>query len=294
MNSNSLRFFKAVAETGSVTEASKRLHCVSSNVTTRLKRLEASLNVCLFRREKNRLHITPEGEYLLRYAKQILALMDEAQRNLQARTPSGPLRLGSLETTAAIRLPSLLSSFSLQMPLVDLSLETYSTSQLVEKVLNGQLDIAFVADHGPLPYDLLGCIPVWREKLVLVTAKDHADVVTADDLQVTKPLAFARGSYYRSRFEQWISQQNLAGAGLQEFGSFQAILGCVASGMGISLLPESVVRRYAQSFAVRGHAIDPAIGEIDTLMIWLKSRASGWGSSAFRQFVVNNGSVHDE
>lgn len=294
MNSHSLRFFKAVAECGSVKEASKQLHCVSSNVTTRLKRLEASLNVCLFRREKNRLYITPEGEYLLGYANKILALMDEAERNLQAQNPSGPLRLGSMETTAAVRLPSLLSSFSLDTPLVELSLETHPTRQLVDKVLNGKLDIAFVADHEHLPRDLLESLPVWRETLVLVTFKDHPDVVTANDLRIKRPLALGVGCHYRYRFMQWLRQQGIKGPGPQEFGSFQTILGCVASGMGISLLPESVVSQYEQSFDIRRHAIDPDIGEVDTLMIWLKSREAGRGSTAFRQFVIKNRSAHDK
>ncbi|WP_049259712.1 LysR family transcriptional regulator, partial [Citrobacter braakii] len=70
MNSTSLNLFKTVAETGSITAAARNLHCVSSNVTTRLKQLESSLDVSLFVREKNRLHITPEGELLLRYAKE--------------------------------------------------------------------------------------------------------------------------------------------------------------------------------------------------------------------------------
>ncbi|OSM94192.1 MULTISPECIES: LysR family transcriptional regulator [Lonsdalea] len=294
MNSNSLRLFKAVAESGSVKEASKRLHCVSSNVTTRLKRLEARLNVCLFRRERNRLYITPEGEYLLGYANKILALIDEAERNLQAQNPSGPLRLGSMETTAAIRLPSLLSSFSRNTPLVELSLETHPTRQLVEAVLNGKLDIAFVADYEHLPRGLLGNVPVWRETLVLVTRKDHPGVLTVADLQIKKPLALGVGCNYRYRFEQWLSLQGVVGPGPQEFGSFQAILGCVASGMGISLLPESVVSQYTQSFDIRCHAIDPAIGEVDTLMIWLKSRESGRGVTAFRQFVIKHSSAHDK
>lgn len=96
MNSTSLNLFKTVAETGSITAAARNLHCVSSNVTTRLKQLESSLDVSLFVREKNRLHITPEGELLLRYANKILALLDEAELSMQGSGwPSAHWRNGN-------------------------------------------------------------------------------------------------------------------------------------------------------------------------------------------------------
>jgi DNA-binding transcriptional LysR family regulator len=87
MNSTALNLFKTVAETGSISAAARQLHCVSSNVTTRLKQLETSLDVSLFIREKNRLHITPEGQLLLRYANKIMALLEEAQLSMQGTKP---------------------------------------------------------------------------------------------------------------------------------------------------------------------------------------------------------------
>ncbi|ATA25207.1 transcriptional regulator [Brenneria goodwinii] len=285
MNSSSLRMFKAVAETGSVAEAANRLHCVSSNVTTRLKKLEASLGVSLFIREKNRLYITSEGEYLLNYTNRILALMDEAKATLKEKHAAGLLRIGSMETTAATRLPPLLAAFSGQMPRVELSLKTLPTELLIEQVLNCELDVAFVADNALLPHEKLSSAVLCRETLLLVTARSHPVVKSAADLKVIKPLSFRNGCNYRYRFEQWLSQQGVAGAVLQEFGSFQAILGCVASGMGIAMLPENVVRQYEQSFAIRSHPIDPAISEVDTLLIWLKSRETSMLVASFRDFV---------
>ena len=150
MNSTSLNLFKTVAETGSISAAARNLHCVSSNITTRLKQLESSLDVSLFIREKNRLHITPEGELLLRYANKILALLDEAELSMQGTKAAGPLRIGAMETTAAVRLPSLLANFHREMSSVELNLKTSSTEVLVQQILNSELDIAFVADHHGL------------------------------------------------------------------------------------------------------------------------------------------------
>ena len=286
MNSTSLNLFKTVAETGSISAAARSLHCVSSNVTTRLKQLEASLDVSLFVREKNRLYITPEGELLLRYANKILALLHEL--SMHGTTVAGPLRIGAMETTAAVRLPSILANFHREMPSVELNLKTSPTEVLVQHILNNELEIAFVADHqglhtenSPLQSHIL-C----QETLVLVTAAEHRDVITGADLKVSRPLVFVKGCNYRSRLGQWLRLQGVDYADPLEFGSFQAILGCVSAGMGIALLPESVVRQYEHNFPIRSHAITPQIGNVNTMMIWLKNREVSRVLNRFVSFIT--------
>src|SRR5437588_662168 len=106
-----LRIFKAVAETGGITKAAARLHRVPSNVTTRVRQLEESLGTALFHRHKRRLTLSAEGKLLLAYAERLLRLSSEAQAALRSGAPRGTLRLGSLESTAATRLPQVLSPY---------------------------------------------------------------------------------------------------------------------------------------------------------------------------------------
>lgn len=195
MNSTSLNLFKTVAETGSISAAARSLNCVSSNVTTRLKQLEASLDVSLFVREKNRLYITAEGELLLRYANKILALLEEAELSMLGTKVAGPLRIGAMETTAAVRLPSILANFHREMPSIELNLKTSPTEALVQHILNNELEIAFVADHQGLHMENspLQSHVLCQETLVLVTAAEHQNVITGADLQVTRPLVFVKG-----------------------------------------------------------------------------------------------------
>lgn len=296
MNSTALNLFKIVADTGSISAAARQLHCVSSNVTTRLKQLEASLGVPLFVREKNRLHITPEGELLLRYANKIMALLEEAQLSMQGTKAAGPLRIGAMETTAAIRLPELLARFHREMPAVELNLKTSPTEQLMQQVSNNELDFAFVADN-PTLHDENSSLQTQifcQETLLLVTVADHPAVAKGGDLQVTKPLVFVKGCHYRSRMEQWLESQGVAHSTPLEFGSFQAILGCVSAGMGIALLPESVVRQYENSFSIRRHAISPEMGNVNTLMVWRKSRAISPAIRCFVSFLTKISSQEGE
>lgn len=98
-----LVFFQAVAQHGGITNAAKRLHCVPSNVSTRIKQLEQSLAVTLFIREAKTLRLSSQGRSFLEYAKRIVALATEAQDSMISSEPQGVLRLGSMDSLAAIR-----------------------------------------------------------------------------------------------------------------------------------------------------------------------------------------------
>ena len=100
--------FSAVARTGGITRAADELNTVQSNVTQRIKALEAEIGTVLFERHSRGMTLTGAGRRLLPYAQRMAALSREAV--LAARDdgePKGPLTIGSMETTAAVRLPSL-------------------------------------------------------------------------------------------------------------------------------------------------------------------------------------------
>src|ERR1044071_741195 len=111
MELSDLRIFQAVVRAGGVTRAAAQLHRVQSNITTRVRQLEENLGAELFLREGKRMQLTPAGMVLLDYADRLLALAHEAREALAARKPRGLLRLGAMESTAAIRLPAPLSDY---------------------------------------------------------------------------------------------------------------------------------------------------------------------------------------
>src|SRR5438309_4028140 len=162
--------FTAVARAGGITRAAEELNTVQSNVTQRVKALEVEIGTALFERHSRGMTLTAAGKRLLPYAQRMTALSHEAV--LAARDdgePKGPLAIGSMETTAAVRLPPLLADFHRRFPAVRLSLRTATTADLVAGVLDGSFDGAFVA--GPIEHaDLISTV-AFREELVLVTAR---------------------------------------------------------------------------------------------------------------------------
>lgn len=155
MNLSDLEVFKAVVEEGGIIKAARRLHRVPSNVTTRIKALEASVGVSLFHRNRQRLHLSPTGELLLKYADRLIQLSEEARVAVSGTAPRGLLKLGSLESTAASRLPEVLGAFHRRYPNVRLELTTGTNDQLVAAVLERKVDAAFIGEHPSNP--ALGC-----------------------------------------------------------------------------------------------------------------------------------------
>src|SRR5262244_2789700 len=161
-----LHVFRTVVDAGGITRAAERLHRVQSNVTTRIKLLEQELGVALFLREGRRLQLAPAGKALLGYAERILALAAEATEAVQDGRPRGVLRLGAMESTAAVRLPRPLTVFHARYPAVSVELTTGDTASLAPRVLAGALDAALVAE--PVSDPRLETLPVYDEELVIV------------------------------------------------------------------------------------------------------------------------------
>src|SRR5919204_1996631 len=115
-----LQIFKTVAEQGGVTKAAAALHRVQSNVTTRVKQLEERLGTKLFHRQGRKLVLSSEGKVLLGYAERMLRLSSEAQAAVKGGGPHGHFKLGTLESTAATRLPAVLARYHRRHPAVRL------------------------------------------------------------------------------------------------------------------------------------------------------------------------------
>ena len=144
------------------------MHRVPSNLTTRIRQLEADLGVELFIRENQRLRLSPAGHSFLRYSQQILALVDEARMVVAGDEPQGLFSLGSLESTAAVRIPSTLAHFNQRYPKIHLALSTGPSGTMIDGVLEGALSAAFV--DGPLVHPGLEGLPVFPEEMMIVIA----------------------------------------------------------------------------------------------------------------------------
>ncbi|HEX7969590.1 MAG TPA: LysR family transcriptional regulator [Stellaceae bacterium] len=283
MHAGDLAVFAAVAQAGAITRAAAQLNTVQSNVTQRIRLLEAELGVPLFHRHSRGVTLTPAGSQLLPYAERIGRLMAEArQAAADGPTPRGRIAIGALETATALRLPPVLAAYAAACPEVDIEIGTGTSAALVDAVLERRIEAAFVA--GPVDHPDLVTAPLLEEELVMVTAPS---VGTLEELAATrsdrlKIIVFRAGCTYRTRLEGLLASRGVVGARRLEFGTLDGIIGCVAAGIGVTLLPRAVVAKAAGEQRVALHALPPAEARVATVLV---RRRDAFVSTALSRFI---------
>ncbi|GAA4350372.1 LysR substrate-binding domain-containing protein [Variovorax defluvii] len=263
---DSLEIFRAVVSEGGVIRAAGRLNRVQSNVTTRIRQLEERLGQKLFLRDGRSLALAPAGRKLLPYAERLLRLAEEAESELRSEQPLGTFRLGSLESTAGSRLPSVLSRFHKRYPGVVVELVSGTTGALIKRVEAFDIEAAFVSQ--PFSTEGLETLAVFEEELVLITAHSVETVTRPGDLAGSTLIAFAQGCSYRRLLEQWLGKGGVVPARSLEFSSYQAMIACVAAGTGFAVVPLSVLKALRATADVRQHALPERIRRNRTHLVW--------------------------
>jgi DNA-binding transcriptional LysR family regulator len=262
----SLKIFRTVVDEGGVVRAATKLNRVQSNVTTRIRQLEQHLGTRLFRREGRSIRLSTEGHTLLVYADRLLRLADEAVSQMRTGKPKGLFRLGSLESTAGTRLAPILSRYHALYPDVVVELATGTAGALVTRVMNFELEAAFVSEPFTAPG--LEAQPVFEERLVLVTSKAAAKVSGPADLERSTLIAFTHGCSYRKRIEEWLGSASVMPERVLEFASYQAMIACVAAGTGFAVVPKSVLDGLRASKNIRRHPLPKRFSHNRTFLVW--------------------------
>ncbi|MFX3631696.1 MAG: LysR family transcriptional regulator [Candidatus Pristimantibacillus sp.] len=261
MEFKDLKIFQSVAAHGNISKAALELNYVQSNVTARIKLLEKELQTPLFFRHKRGMILNTEGKRLLEHSREIISRMEEMTRTFHNKSnPSGILNIGIVETVNA--LPAILSSYYTKYPNVELSLKSGVTDLLVQEVIDMKLDGAFVS--GPIRHPLIEQVEVIQEKLVLVT---KADTFSMEDITTNPLLLYNKGCGYREKLESWMKAEGIIPKQIMEFGTFGTIIGSVAAGIGMTIIPESSVTDLVANGTVCSHDIPEPFREITTIFI---------------------------
>ncbi|NNM72975.1 LysR substrate-binding domain-containing protein [Enterovirga aerilata] len=234
LDSDQLRTFLAIADTGSFTRAAEIVHKTQSAVSMQMKRLEERLGREIFARDGRMSKLTDDGERLLDYARRIVRLNSECVASFAETDLVGRVRLGLPDDYADRYLPEILATFSRSNPRAEVTVVCEPTPMLVEQVNAGELDLAIITH-----VDGRGGSEVVRsEQLLWVTSARHC---VHDEAVV--PLALGRPTC------NWRSS---AVAALEETGrSFRvayvswnstAVGAAVLAGLAVAVLPESAVR----------------------------------------------------
>ncbi len=278
-----LRYFTTVATLKNVSLAAKKLQYAQSNLSTRMKQLEEQLGVKLFLRQAHGVVLTEQGEVFLHYAQKILQELDEAKSAVRlGRVCKGTLAIGAMESAAVSFVPQLLAPFHASHPEIALKVQTAVSKTCLTKVMQGELDCAFVA--GPTTAPELASLTIRTEKLVLLYSKGDPQASYAELLQ--RPLlVLPQGCTYRSILERWLADLGIFSTSYIEFVSLGAILASICAGLGTALFPLGAIQLFADHELLDYVEIPEPYGSVAIQFVWRRTEFMDKGLQSFIELL---------
>ncbi|MEM9206184.1 MAG: LysR substrate-binding domain-containing protein [Pseudomonadota bacterium] len=235
LDSDQLRTFIAIAETGSFTRAAEVVHKTQSAVSMQMKRLEDRVGASLFTREGRAVRLSDKGERLADYARQILSLNAEALASLSDDGLDGHVRLGTPDDFADRFLPEILALFARSYPKVEVTVVCEPTPTLAERIRNHDLDLAIITHvDGKGPVEVIR-----KEPLHWVASHRCTCPLRQDPI----PLALGRPTCaWRQAAERGLNELGRSYRVLYSSWNSMAVAAAVSAGLAVSVLPESAIR----------------------------------------------------
>jgi DNA-binding transcriptional LysR family regulator len=265
MELRQLRYFLVVAEELHFAKAAERLHITQPPLTVAIKGLERELGVQLLDRTTRRVSLTPAGQAFRDRVSAAVAELDSAAGDVAdvAAGKSGRIKVGFVSSASYTTVPEAIRAFRQHRPRVDLALSPLTSGEQIEQLLDGDLDVGLVRDPGDVPGLHLELLST--EDLVVVLPETHPlaghEEVRANDLagepMILFPYRLMPG--FVSRVLRLFEPPVAPPAVVQQVIHQETVLGMVAAGLGISVLPASV-----QRFQMPGVTTRPLAGRPQT------------------------------
>ena len=242
MDLEQFRTLVAVAETGGISSAARRRHLSQPAVSLQIKALEQELEIGLVHRGSRGVTLTRAGEALLSHARHALAAVRSAEAEVaEVRgLRTGTLRLGTTDAAATGILPQAFFLFHRRYPGIEVSVEVESTAGLLSGLREGRFDLAL--GTLPVPDPDVMSFPVIEETLILVTPPRSRKTPLVKLLDQEPFIAYPRGSNTRRLVDAALDAAELPVRPVMEIGRPGVMVSLVEAGLGVSVLPMSVIQ----------------------------------------------------
>ena len=269
-----MRIFLEVCRTMNVTRAAENLYMTQPAVSRAIREIEQTYSTRLFERLNQRLYLTDSGRRMHAYAVHIVDTFDQMERELSDGDERGMLRIGASITLGNYELPGVVQRMKQERPGLRMQATVANVGTLKDMLLDNRLDLAMIEapiDHRDLTGDAFS-----RDELVLILPPDHPllqkDRLTLSDVAACDLLLREKGSSGRAFLDTVFEAHDLSVSPLWESASTEALVRAVAAGIGLSILPERLVRRDLASGVVCSRPICDAPLTRTCHIVWHRNK----------------------
>jgi LysR family transcriptional activator of glutamate synthase operon len=286
MDLRDLEWLLTVADVRHVTDAAGVLGTSQPTLSRAVARVERELGTPVFERLPTGVRPTPAGELVVAAARELAARHAQLRRDLASTLDpeAGVVRLAFLDSQATSLVPEVLAAFHAEAPRVRVELRQEPGHEIAEDLERAAVDLGFTMDRPGPGY---GWVPLQEERLVLVVPPSHrlrgrrrvGLAELADDELVTTP----RGFGHRRLVDGLLLDAGVSPQVAFESEDLTTIVGLVAAGLGVAIVPEAVAGRSdADAVTISGVAARRTIG-----LTWRHGRELTPPAERFRTFVLD-------
>jgi DNA-binding transcriptional LysR family regulator len=242
-----LRYFRAIAQSKSMTAAAKMLGVSQPTLTGALQKLEESLRTALFFRERHGMTLTSTGQALLRHADGVFEALALAERDIRGLQDEeqGHFVVGCHESLGAYFLPGFLKPFLERQPQIVLTLWNGTSAAVQDAVIGRQVDLGLVVN--PRPHPDLVLVPLFRDAVDFFVLDAPADSLEVAHRRLREgPIVFASRIFQCQELLERLAAESLLSSRALNCGDLELVKSLALSGVGVAMLPRRV--------AAYGHA----------------------------------------
>lgn len=285
MELRDLHTFVTVASLLNFNQSAKALHTAQSTVSVRIRVLEEELRTRLFDRLGRKVVLTPAGVKLLKFARKMVEIEEEARTSVGEESTAGVLTLRVPESLSVWRLPAVLRAYRKRCPKVRLRLLPCISGGLTEDLRQGVTDVSFVLAYEVVSRDMQSEF-MGSEELVLVAAPDHPlcgkTRVGPEDLADHTLILSSSDCSYRRSFEAYLADAGRNPLVQMECDSVASAISYARAGLGLTILPKIAVRSEIDSGVLRILPLVEGPFETGALMLWHRDK---WLSPTLLAFM---------
>lgn len=278
-----LKIFVAVCEAQSVTKAAQSLHLAQPSVSLAITELEGYYGVVLFDRISRKLLITELGKQFLEYATHIVTLFDRMETEIRNWDTAGILRIGSSITIGNHLIPGYVKTFTATHPQIKVQVTIDNSRNIEDRILTNEVDFALI--EGIVHSPQIESQKFMEDELVLICGKVHPlyekDEVEVQDLAGYDFILREKGSGGRELFDSTMLVHQIEIEPLWESVSNQAIIRAVTQGLGIAVLPRSLLEKELLDGSLRKVAIKEVAFKRDCFVIFHRNKYLTESAKAF-------------
>lgn len=286
MELRQLRYFLALAHHLHFARAAESLHITQPSLSQQIRALEEELGVTLFERSRRHVALTADGEALLPYARQLVALADDALAEFAERggLRRGRIRLGTTPTLGGHLLPGVINDFFEAYPGLELLITEDGSDRLARGLQEGRLDLALLVEDPSLNGHVFE--PLLNERIVVALPPDHPlagqAAVCLEDLRDEGFIVCREGYHLRSLTLTACQTAGFAPRIAVSGTDVDTALRFVQSGLGVALVPEIAVRHFGgvETVALSDPPLERTIG-----LAYNPGRYLSRAAAALREFL---------